>query len=245
MNTQTPTPPPWFEGLPKDERGFYVLAEAGWVDGQPMFSKFDMDRTIALAMHRACALCGYPMPKGHNVYRGFSQGDAAEIRMNQREHSHDLAGPLHLSCALYSAIVCPFLREKTARMGKDSKINPGGKRGSLAAVMGFSDFGLMVLQVPNPDPEALPPNFMTAYLGLQDDIRYRDGQELLERYYAAVESDREIIDMSQPRMFWGPTDADYRKRKLAIKRIGEVTRRTPVGIPMIVDSPVPYITFPL
>jgi hypothetical protein len=120
-----------FEGLPKDPRGFYVLAEAGWVDGEPMFSKFDMDRTIALAMRRACALCGYPMPAGTNVYRAFAQGDAAVIRMHQREHSHDLAGPLHLSCVLYSAIVCPFLREKTARMEKGSGINPGRKRGRV------------------------------------------------------------------------------------------------------------------
>lgn len=224
-----PTPPPWFEGLPKDPRGFYVLAEAGWVDGEPMFSKFDHDRTIALAMHRACALCGYPMPKGHNVYRAFSQGDAAEIRMNQAEHSHDLAGPLHLSCVLYSAIVCPFLREKTARMDKDSSINPGGKRGSLAAVMGFRDVGLMVLEKPNPNPETRPPNFMTAYLGLQDDIRYRGGQELLERYHSAVEADRTIIDMSQPRMFWGPTDADFKKMRVAIKHIHQVVQRAPVG----------------
>ncbi len=81
--------------------------------------------------------------------------------MHQREHAHDLAGPLHRSCILYSAIVCPFLREKTARMNKDSKINPGGKRGSLAAILGFRDMGLMVLQRPNPVPETWPINFMT------------------------------------------------------------------------------------
>jgi hypothetical protein len=242
---QVPTPPPWFEGLPKDPRGFFVLAEAGWVDGILMFSKFDMDRTIALAMHRACALCGYPMPKGHNVYRAFSQGDAAEIRMNQREHSHDLAGPLHLSCVLYSAIVCPFLREKTARIGKESGINPGGKRGGLAAVMGFKDLGLMVLERLNPNPETRPPNFMTAYLGLQDDIRYRDGQELVERYHEAVEADQSIIDMSQPRMFCGPTDADFRDLKSAIKHIHEVMKRAPIGDPMYIESPVPYLTYPL
>jgi hypothetical protein len=205
---ELPTPPPWFDGLPKDPREFYVLAEAGWVDGEPMFSKFDMDRTIALAIHRACALCGYPMPQGTNLYRAFAQGDAAEIRMNQTKHSHDLAGPLHRSCILYSTIVCPFLREKTARMNKDSHINPGGKRGSLAAVMGFGDMGLMILERPNPNPETWPTNFMIAYLDLDEDIRYRDGSELLDRYQEAVESDKAIIDMSQPRLFWGPNDAD-------------------------------------
>jgi hypothetical protein len=63
------TPPPWFDGLPQDPRGFYVLAEAGWIAGEPVFSKFDVDRTVALAIHRACALCGYPMPKGRDRHR--------------------------------------------------------------------------------------------------------------------------------------------------------------------------------
>jgi len=242
---QLPTPPPWFEDLPRDPRGFYVLAEAGWVDDQPSFAKFDLDRTIALAIHRACAMCGYPMPKGHNVYRAFAQGDAAEIRMNQTEHSHDLAGPLHLSCILYSAIVCPFLREKTARMGKDSIINPGGKRGSLAAVMGFRDLGLMILEKPNPNPETRPSNFMTAYLGLDEDIRYKDGEELLQRYYAAVESDQNIINMSEPRMFWTSSAADFKKLKIAARKIQEVVRRPPVGQRMIVEGPVPYVTYPV
>jgi hypothetical protein len=53
LSVQVPTSPPWFEGLPKDPRGFFVLAEASWVDGKPMFSKFDMDQTIALAMQVA------------------------------------------------------------------------------------------------------------------------------------------------------------------------------------------------
>lgn len=238
-------PPPWFDGLPKDPRGFFVLAEAGYVDGQPSFSKFDMDRTVALVMHRACALCGYPMARGHNVYRAFAQGDAAVIRMDQRTHSHDLAGPLHLSCILYSAIVCPFLREKTARMGKESRINPGGKRGSLAAVMGFGDMGLMILERLNPNPETRPPNFMTAYLDLQEDIRYRVGHELLDRYHAAVEADREIIDMSHPRMFWGPSNADIQKLRSAIKRIHQIRQQQPIGDPMLIDSPVPYLTYPV
>lgn len=245
MSTQLPEPPPWFEDLPKDPRGFYILAEAGWVNGEPSFSKFDMDRTIALVLHRACALCGFPMPPGHNVYRCFAQGDAAEIRMNQRAHSHDLAGPLHLSCALYSAIVCPFLREKTSRMGKDSNINPGGKRGSLASVMGFEDLGLMVLETPNPNPETRPPNFMTAYLGLVDDIRYRDGSELVDRYYAAVKADRDVVDMSRPRMFWYPTVSDLKNMKVAIKRVHTIMRQNPIGGLMYIDSPVPYVTYPV
>lgn len=239
-----PTPPPWFEGLPKDSRGFFVLAEAGYLDGKPSFSKFDHDRTVALEIHRACAMCGYPLPDGENVYRAFAQGDAAEIRMNQREHSHDLAGPLHLSCILYSAIVCPFLREKTARMRQDSKINPGGKRGSLAAVMGFRGMGLMVLERMNPDPETWPVNFMTAYLDLDDDIRYRNGSELLVPYQDAVERDSSIIDMTKPRLFWGPDDTN--QLRLAVKKLSQdIVKRTPIRQPMMIDNAGPYVTYPL
>lgn len=126
-------PPPWVEGLPQDERGFYVLAEAGYLSGKPTFSRNDMDRTVALAINRACALCGFEMAEGHRVYRTFSQGDAADIRIEQSDHTHDTAGPLHLSCALYSSIVCPYLRERTSRLGKASRVNPGGRRGTLAA----------------------------------------------------------------------------------------------------------------
>lgn len=240
---EMPPPPPWVEGLPQDERGFYILAEAGYLNGKPTFSRNDMDRTVALAINRACALCGFEMVEGHPVYRTFSQGDAADIRMEQSDHTHDTAGPLHLSCALYSSIVCPYLRERTSRLGKASRVNPGGRRGTLAAVMGFENFGLMVLEQLNPNPEAQPPNFMIAFLTLQDDIRYRDGEELLQRYSEAIEQDRPRIDMSKPRHFWGPGEADDMRN--AIRGIHEVMRRPPVGNLMYIGSPIPYVTRPL
>ncbi|MBB2992823.1 hypothetical protein FHR72_004328 [Mycolicibacterium iranicum] len=51
--------------------------------------------------------------------------------------------------------------------------------GALWLLMGFENFGLMVLEQLNPNPGAQPPNFMIAFLTLRDDIRYRDGEELL------------------------------------------------------------------
>jgi hypothetical protein len=191
---------------PQDARGFYVLAEAGWEDGKPVFNKFSIERTLVLAINRACALCGYPMPKGTNVYRAFAQSDAAIIRGYEREHSHDLAGPLHFSCVLYSAIVCPYLREKTARLGKTSTINPGGKRGTRAAVMGFEDLGVMVAQgSATGGPIATP---KIAYMGLVQDIHYKQGDELRERYAAGVQADAAIIDMTRERLFWTDSEAD-------------------------------------
>ena len=86
---------------------------------------------------------------------------------------------------------------------------------------------------------------MTAYLGLKEDIRYRDGSDLLGRYHAAVETDEAIVDMSEPRMFWGPTEADFNNLRSAIKKLSrEVIQRAPIGDLMYIDSPVPYVTYP-
>lgn len=242
-----PEPAPWFETLPRDARGFFVLAEVGWEGGKPIFSKFSVERTVVLAINRACALCGYPMPPGALVYRAFAQGDAATIRGYEREHSHDLAGPLHLSCALYSAIVCPYLRERTSHLGKANTINPGAKRGALAAVMGFKDLGLMV---PQSAPAGAAPLPKIAYIGLDDDIRYRDGDELRERYAAAAEADATIIDMSGPRLFWTDVPAEVSELNAAmVAGAKDVMGRTPIYGPTVladgVDSGIEFMTLPL
>jgi hypothetical protein len=85
---------------------------------------------------------------------------------------------------------------------------------------------------------------MIAYLDLDEDIRYRDGSELLDQYHEAVESDKSIIDMSQPRLFWGPDDTG--ELRSAIKKLSrDIVKRTPVRDPMMVDGAGPYLTHPL
>ena len=179
--------------------------------------KVAQDRKIALAMRRSCAVCGYGMPAGTTAYRAFSQADAAHMRQFETEQSHGLGGPLHLSCILYSAMACPYLRERGARLGKDSEIAPGARRGTRAAIMGFRDFGMLIYAEPHNflDPAYPPPHF--AYLELLEDIGYRDGSELLERYEAAIESDAAIIDTTGPRLFW-TDDPDE------LKGLGELLR---------------------
>jgi hypothetical protein len=108
-------------------------------DFQPVLKR--PDRRFGAA--EACSVCGFVMPKGNLVYRAFALSDALHIREFERERSHDDAGPLHHSCILYSAIVCPYLR-RDGRLGKDSKINPGAQRGRRAGIMSFKDMGLMV-----------------------------------------------------------------------------------------------------
>jgi hypothetical protein len=207
----TVEPPPWITELPTDSRGFPVPAEAGWAEsGEPKIALVATDRKVALAMRRACAVCGRHMPKGRPVYRAFAQSDAAQIRGFERESTQDLAGPLHKSCVLYSALVCPYLRERTSRIGKDSMIGPGERRGTRAAVMGFRDLSVLLFAGPHEFLAEDAPVPHIGYLQLCDDIPYRDGEELLERYREAVEADREFIDLSIERLYWR-TEADLRK----------------------------------
>lgn len=210
-------PAPWIEDLPRNERGFVVPAEAGWHEGRAILSKVATDRKVALGMRRGCGVCGYPLAEGKPVYRAFAQGDAAQMRGYERERSHDSSGPLHLSCVLYSAMVCPYLREKNARLSKTSEINPGGRRGGLAAVMGFEDYGLMVYPGQHRLLDAAFPVPAFAYLTLCEDIPYREGVELADRYAAAVVEDEVLIDTSRPRLYWTDQPTDLAKLQGALR----------------------------
>ena len=208
-------PPPWIEGIPTDHRGFPVPAEAGWgEENRPLIALVDSMRKVGLLTVRACAVCGFRMAEGRPVYRAFSQADAAQIRGYEREFSHDLAGPLHKSCTLYSVLVCPYLRQRNARLGKASTIQPGARRGTLAAVMGFQDMCLMVyarshqFMAPNEPPP------YAGYLGLVEDIKYHDGIELKDAYVSAVAEDAEHIDMTDERHYWMHDDLDGLERLL-------------------------------
>lgn len=211
------TPPPWIADLPIDHRGYPVPAEASWTeDGLPLISVVATERKVALALRRACAVCGHHMPKGQPVYRAFAQSDAAQIRGYERELSQDVAGPLHQSCVLYSAIICPYLRERTSRLGKNNKINPGSRRGSLAAVMGFRDMSLLLFAGPHEFLSEDAPVPHVGYIDLADDIKYRDGTELVDRYHAAVKSDRNLIGPSAQRAYWR-TENDLRALGLELR----------------------------
>lgn len=245
MSRALPPLAPWIADLPRDARGFPVPAEAGWDDGKPILSKVATERKVALGMRRACAVCGYEMPKGTTVYRAFAQSDAAHMRQWERQRSHDLGGPLHLSCILFSAMACPYLREKNSRLGKESMINPGERRGTRAAVMGFKDFGLLIYAAPHAflDPTKPPPHF--AYLNLVEDIGYRDGRELADRYDAALKSDAEIIDTSRDRLFWKDTETDLRQvGRLLHSDFVRLNTATP-AYDQIIMGLGRYVAFPL
>lgn len=227
MPPQLPEPPPWIADLPIDTRGFPVPAEVGWpaVDS-PKFDSVDSQRKIALGFHNACAVCGYELHADSRVYRAFAQSDAVEIRLNQSERTMDPSGPIHLSCVLYSAMACPYLREKTARLGPDSKVNPGARRGTRASVMGFEGYGLLVCSQPfGPPGEQHTPQF--AYRTLVEDIHYQSGAELADRYVTAVKTDSGIINTDVPRWYWDGTQNRAVETE-AVRAIRLIKKREPL-----------------
>lgn len=245
VTRQLPMLAPWIADLPRDARGFPAPAEAGWQDGQPVLSKVATDRKVALGIRRCCAVCGYEMPKGTLVYRAWAQGDAAHMRQYERKHSHDLGGPLHLSCTLFSAMACPYLREKNSRLGKASEINPGARRGTRAAIMGFDDFGLLIYAEPHNflDPALPPPHF--AYVELVADIGYRDGSELADQYEAAIEADAKIIDTSRTRLYWTDSRGDLESLESALLTAFRMLAQSKSAYDQVIMGFGRYVAFPM
>lgn len=195
--------PPWLEGLPKDRRGFPIPAEAPWQDGEPKLTLIGNSWKLALAFTRACAVCGYELTMGRNVYRAFSQADAAQIRGYERNITQDLGSPGHLSCMLYSAQICPYLKYPTARLGKDSLVGPGVRRGTTAAILGFKDYQVLLPMVENLSERlSTGPGAYFAYENLIEDHRFKLGTDLAELYEQAIVVDGEHIDVASQRNYW-------------------------------------------
>lgn len=207
MAVPTVEVPMHLASLPTDARGFIVPAESPWVNQVPSVSTFDKPRTLGLAAGRACVVCGLPLPPGQTVWRIFTQRDAATARMDP-EIVDDRSAPGHESCMLYSALQCPFWMTPGARLGKESTIAPGGKRGTKPALMGLGLAGLLV----RPGVEIWRDGAMFfAYMNLTDDIRFVEPGELRERFEEAMRSDAYLADLPpSDRYYWtGSPDDEH------------------------------------
>lgn len=194
-----PVEPEWIAALPRDTRDFPVPAEAPWHEGSPIISKLDTPRKFLLGAHNACAICGMPLASGGNVYRAFSQADAATIRTYQRDAAQESGGPSHLSCMLYATYACPYLANSGGRLGRDTAYTPGERRGTLAAVMGFKGYKLLVPATPKPE---VHPQFL--YEELVEDLRYKKPQDLVELYDQALSADQDRMPANARPLYWGP-----------------------------------------
>lgn len=140
-----PTPAVNLRGLPQDDRGYRVPAEAPWGDDGPLLSKLDPSRMLVLTAYRGCAVCGYRLRRDEPVWRivdTYSRGTTFQD-MQQGSSTFD-DPPGHLVCMLYSALVCPFWRSPGGRLGQDSVYDPGGRRGETPSILGFGDYALLL-----------------------------------------------------------------------------------------------------
>ncbi|MGA9490599.1 MAG: hypothetical protein WBV80_10160 [Mycobacterium sp.] len=113
-----------------------------------------------------------------------------------------IPGPMHKSCALYSALVCPFFKYPTSR---ERRPDAHGLRGE-AAVLVFNGYGEAYF----PEPTRFGTYVEFAYSELVERIPFGRSRDLLPLYDAAVAEDAEVIDTST-RLYWGGSPADQQR----------------------------------
>ena len=245
MPDEEPTPARQLRNLPIDARGYRVPAEAPWTeDGTPVIQAADPVAKFLLAAYRACAVCGYPLRRDELAWRIF---DDAGRRLTHHQVSQgsgvdEEQAPGHLSCMLYSALVCPYWRTGGARLGKESTVAPGAARGAEPAVMGFCDVGLLV--DPAGDMIGLTgPKPVFAYIEYEEEIAFTDPlTDLPERYKVerAAAGGRYI---GQKQRHYAPGNGGIRRKLREAQKAHEVLMNTPeqstvnyMGVPRFLFS---------
>jgi hypothetical protein len=140
--------------LPRDARGYPVLAITPWQDGLPRFGFTSTERVLICAVERRCAICGTPMEPGQawrvvSADEATAMLDAIERGVPFVNAASTVEPPGHRACMVYSAIVCPYLARPNARRGQDVSIPDfsavrGDQRGEIdgigGAVAGFASY---------------------------------------------------------------------------------------------------------
>ncbi|OBH28061.1 hypothetical protein A5692_23525 [Mycobacterium sp. E342] len=172
----------------------------------------DQRRYLALEMRGRCSMCGISMPRGKPVYGIFNCAEGRDALSEAEKHpggvyvrfSHP--GSMHRSCAIYSAMVCPYLRHRRARR---HRLRPWEIRRGRAEVLGFDHRGIGFF---TETPTNASDNRAWAYFGLAESIPYGSWRELWPLYDDAIAADGKIIDYSS-RLHW--TDSQEDQNRLA------------------------------
>lgn len=197
---QLPTPPPWMADLPlpmHPRAAFQKLpstAASRWVSGQPT-AQFDQRKLRILAIRRRCWCCGYPTESPH-----WTVITDAEANHRYGQLHTQTSGPLHLSCALYACLACPFLRYPTSRR----RLTGDGTRG-IACIKGFDQFGLFI-------PPRNPNVYMTfGYFMPIGTTELTSLASTAELYEKSLTADTASDLTATPRLFWtdAPDDARH------------------------------------
>jgi hypothetical protein len=152
--------PPTVAALPRDGRGYPVLAITPWQDGLPKFGFTSTERVLVCAVERRCAVCGTRLEAGE-AWRVASAAEAVAMRAAQDRGvvfvnaAPTVEPPGHRACMAYSAIVCPYLARPNARRGQDVSIaaftaGRGDQRGEIdgvgGAVAGFTSYAFQLTE---------------------------------------------------------------------------------------------------
>jgi hypothetical protein len=149
--------------LPRDVRGYPVLAITPWADGVPRFGLTSTERTLVCAVERRCAICGTRLVPGEawrvvSAAEAIAMRDAAERGIPYANAAPTVEPPGHRACMTYSAMVCPYLARPNARRGQDVTIEGftagrGDRRGDIdgigGAVAGFRTYEFDVTRTVN------------------------------------------------------------------------------------------------
>jgi hypothetical protein len=165
----------------------------------PGGTRGDPVRNWALALRRRCSVCGCTM-----------RGQFCSIMRWQDElpggvFTTWIPGPMHRSCALYSALVCPFFKYPTSRERRPNV--PHALRGD-AAVLVFNGYGSAYF----PEPTRWGTHHLFAYAELVERIPFGNSRDLLPLYNEAVAADAAGIDLGT-RLYWGDSPADQQRLK--------------------------------
>lgn len=171
---------------PRDERGYPVPAITPWPDGSPAFAQQGSFRTLIYLAERRCTVCGTKMSPGpvYRVVDGEMADDIA-LALDTGKRYINMApaneGPGHLTCMLYSAVVCPYLsspgarRQMTTTTGGE-RIPRGDRRGTEAAIVGFENYKWQVgthgIEISFGQPTEI--------------LSYADGADLMEELAAEI-----------------------------------------------------------
>jgi hypothetical protein len=188
-----PEQPPWMDDLSRMPAPYNLLPNpaANWRH----MVMVDPVREKALALRRRCGICGYVLLPNRPVYRHLSPDQQPLGRVFTAQG----ASPMHRTCAIYAAIVCPWLRTPRSRGRRSGLI-----RGEMV-IAGFERYGV-VMDTPE------HPTFLTyGYTDPVDVIPCGSGwNDFLPEYEKALNDEK--IDDPAP-LYW--TDGAEDQTRLA------------------------------
>ncbi len=139
-------------------------------------------------------MCGYPLDGP-----GYVVITETDVNHRHGDLYTQGSGPLHISCAAFACVACPFLRYCKSRR----RVTGHSQRGRLL-ICGFDRYAVVF----PPDPIV----FMTfAHYDPTDAVQLTNQTHVAGLYQAAVNADTAIEFTTEPRLYWTDAADDLRR----------------------------------